>query len=91
MGWANQLLRIISLRDKVGGGSGVLEALMVEFVVFLSAPGQYDPKMLDTSRKVTIRQRLDDFKPDQNPGRKKYTGLSTIVTLAILKHFFQRY
>ena len=65
------MLRNIALRDRlVVGVTGLFEALLVELVVFLAAPGQYDPKMLDTSRKVTIRHRLDDFKPDQNPGRK---------------------
>ena len=34
------------------------------------APETYDPKHIDTSRKVTIRQRLNDFKPDQTPGKK---------------------
>ena len=38
-------------------------------IISSQAPGTYDPKMIDTSRKVTIRQKLNDFKPDQNPGK----------------------
>ena len=37
------------------------------------APGTYDPKYLDTSPKVTIRKRLQDFKPDSNPGTVQAT------------------
>ena len=45
--------------------------------LIFTAPGTYDPKHLDTSRKVTIRQRLNDFKPDQTPGKQNETSTYT--------------
>ena len=55
----------------------------------ITGPGTYDPKHLNTSRKVTIRQRLNDFKPDQTPGKNIENEIKTVVNMSKeVKHYF---